>query len=125
MKRPELALMLSCVVGTHAWADARLDCHQRVDRDRQLKGCTQYIKGAVVANKKFVVELGPDERARLNELISRGKASAKAILKARILLKADQGEGGEGWPDATTRFKWCGPLVAHDRRPGSAAIPSG
>ena len=50
-----------------------------------------------MANKRFVVELGADERARLNELISKGKASAKAILKARILLKADQGEDGEGW----------------------------
>jgi hypothetical protein len=56
-------------------------------------------KGAVVANKKFVVELGADERGRLNELISKGKTSAKAILKARILLKADRGEGGEGWSD--------------------------
>jgi hypothetical protein len=30
-------------------------------------------------------------------LISRGKAPAKAILKARILLKADQAEGGPAW----------------------------
>ena|ERR1700674_2577898 len=52
-----------------------------------------------MANKKFVVELCAEERARLNELISKGKASAKAILKARILLKADQAEGGAGWPD--------------------------
>jgi hypothetical protein len=52
-----------------------------------------------VANKKFVVELEPAERARLKELISKGKASAKVILKARILLKADQGRHGEGWSD--------------------------
>ena len=52
-----------------------------------------------MANKKFVVELSADERTRLNDLISKGKASAKAILKARILLKADQGEAGEGWRD--------------------------
>jgi hypothetical protein len=52
-----------------------------------------------VANKKFVVELERAERARLKELISKGKASAKVILKARILLKADQGRHGEGWSD--------------------------
>ena len=52
-----------------------------------------------MANKKFVVELEPAERGRLKELISKGKAPAKVILKARILLKADQGEHGEGWPD--------------------------
>ena len=50
--------------------------------------------------KKFIVELDDDERARLEALISKGKAPAKAILKARILLKADQSEGGPGWLDA-------------------------
>ncbi len=50
--------------------------------------------------KKFIVELDTDERARLNALISKGKASAKVILKSRILLKADRAEGGPGWLDA-------------------------
>ena len=53
-----------------------------------------------MANKKFVVKLSREERERLDKLIRKGKASAKIILKARILLKADQGEGGEGWSDA-------------------------
>ena len=52
-----------------------------------------------MANKKFVVRLSADERARLGDLISKGKASAKLILKARILLKADQSEAGEAWTD--------------------------
>jgi Homeodomain-like domain len=52
-----------------------------------------------VANKKFIVKLDADERTRLNDLISKGKAAAKSILKARILLKADQGEAGESWSD--------------------------
>jgi hypothetical protein len=52
-----------------------------------------------MANKKFIVKLSGEERKRLNALISKGKASAKIILKARILLKADQGEAGEGWSD--------------------------
>jgi hypothetical protein len=53
-----------------------------------------------MAAKKFIVELDDPERARLNTLISKGKAPAKAILKARILLKADQSEDGPGWLDA-------------------------
>jgi hypothetical protein len=50
--------------------------------------------------KKYIVELDADERERLNALVSKGKAPAKTILKARILLKADQGEDGPGWLDA-------------------------
>ena len=49
--------------------------------------------------KKFIVELDGQERALLSALISKGKATAKVILKARILLKADQTEGGPGWLD--------------------------
>ena len=52
-----------------------------------------------MANKKFIVRLDAGERTRLSDLISKGKAAAKVILKARILLKADQGEAGEGWSD--------------------------
>ena len=53
-----------------------------------------------MAAKKFIVELDDQERAGLTALISKGKAPAKTILKARILLKADQAEGGSGWLDA-------------------------
>jgi hypothetical protein len=52
-----------------------------------------------MANKKFIVKLSGEERKRLSQLTSKGKAKAKTILKARILLKADQGEWGEGWAD--------------------------
>ena len=50
-----------------------------------------------MANKKYIVELTSEERAQLNAMIKKGKSSAQANLKARILLKADQGEAGEGW----------------------------
>ena len=50
--------------------------------------------------KKYIVELDAREREQLNALISKGTAPAKAILKARILLKADTAEGGPGWRDA-------------------------
>jgi hypothetical protein len=53
-----------------------------------------------MATKKIIVELDDQERARLYALISKGKAPAKAILKAPIHLKADQAEGGPAWLDA-------------------------
>jgi hypothetical protein len=53
-----------------------------------------------MAAKKYIVELDAAERERLDALISKGRASAKTILKARIVSKADAGEGGPGWPDA-------------------------
>jgi hypothetical protein len=52
-----------------------------------------------MANKKFIVKLSGEERVQLTELVSKGKAAAKTLLKARILLKADQGEAGERWTD--------------------------
>ena len=39
------------------------------------------------------------ERDRLQALVSKGKSSAKLLLKARILLKTDASEQGEGWSD--------------------------
>ena len=52
-----------------------------------------------MANKKYLVELTIGERADLYELIKKGKSSAQSNLKARILLKADQGDAGERWLD--------------------------
>ncbi len=52
-----------------------------------------------MSRKKYVVELSRNEREHLDALISKGKSSAKAILKAHILLKADQGPLGPGWTD--------------------------
>jgi hypothetical protein len=52
------------------------------------------------AVKKFVVRLDDDERERLSTLIKKGKAPARQLLKARILLKADAPETGEAWGDS-------------------------
>ena len=49
---------------------------------------------------KYTVVLSAGERARLRTLVGRGVAPARALAHARILLKADQGEGGAGWSDA-------------------------
>ena len=51
--------------------------------------------------KLYSVTLTSEERATLRELISSGKAAARKISHARILLKADSSEGGPNWNDAT------------------------
>ena len=53
-----------------------------------------------IAVKKYVVTLGDEERDQLNALINKGKHPARRILKARILLKADASDAGEGWSDS-------------------------
>ena len=52
------------------------------------------------AVKKYIVSLGDDERAQLISLIQSGKHPARKLLMARILLKADASDNGEGWSDS-------------------------
>jgi homeodomain-containing protein len=52
-----------------------------------------------ISVKKYVVRLSGEERDRLEALIRKGKSPAQRLLKARILLKADVSEAGEGWSD--------------------------
>jgi transposase len=49
--------------------------------------------------KRYVVRLSAAEREPLETLIRKGKSPAQRLLKARILLKADVSETGEGWSD--------------------------
>ena len=56
--------------------------------------------GKEIAVKKYVVRLSAEEHAQLDELIRKGKRSAQLLTKARILLKADVSELGEGWSDS-------------------------
>jgi transposase len=58
------------------------------------------VAGKEVAVKKYVVRLTVEERDRLNELIRKGKRPAQLLTKARILLKADVSDAGEGWSDS-------------------------
>ena len=51
--------------------------------------------------KKYVVTLTDEERQRLRGLISSGKGSARKLMHARILLKAERRGGKPGWKDAT------------------------
>jgi len=50
--------------------------------------------------KKYIVTLTEEERRILQEMLSRGKAAARKLTHARILLKADAADGGPGWNDA-------------------------
>jgi len=49
--------------------------------------------------KKYLVTLTAEERQSLHDLTAAGKAAAKKLAHARILLKADQAAGGPAWPD--------------------------
>ena len=51
-------------------------------------------------HKKYLVTLTAEERDQLTRLLSAGKASALVLTRARILLKANQAEGGPAWDDA-------------------------
>ena len=58
------------------------------------------MAGREIAVKKYVVRLSAAERERLSAFISSGKRSAQLVTKARILLKADVSDAGEGWSDS-------------------------
>jgi transposase len=44
-----------------------------------------------MARKKYVVDLTAEERTTLEHLLQKGKSSARKLLRARILLQADEG----------------------------------
>jgi hypothetical protein len=50
--------------------------------------------------KKYRVTLTAEEREQLVALVSKGKAAARALTHARILLKTDEAEDGPAWTDA-------------------------
>jgi transposase len=49
--------------------------------------------------KKYRVTLTIEEREQLTAMVSHGKAAARALTHARILLKTDEAEGGPAWTD--------------------------
>jgi DDE superfamily endonuclease/Homeodomain-like domain len=48
----------------------------------------------------YRVWLTEEQRAELRGLVGGGVAPARMLTRARVLLKADHGEGGPGWSDA-------------------------
>ena len=51
-------------------------------------------------SKKYVLKLLPEERKTLAEVIHQARAPAWKVLRARALLKCDQGPEGTAWSDA-------------------------
>jgi transposase len=49
--------------------------------------------------KRYRVTLTAEEREALGGMISRGKADARKLAHARVLLQADASEGGPDWTD--------------------------
>jgi transposase len=49
--------------------------------------------------KIYRLKLTDTERAELERLVTKGKAAARALTHARILLKADEGLAGPRWTD--------------------------
>lgn len=50
-------------------------------------------------NKKYLVKLTERERQTLEALVNRGRVAVRKLKRAWILLQADVGEAGPGWPD--------------------------
>lgn len=51
-------------------------------------------------SKKYVLQLLPDERRTLEVVIHQPRAAAWKVLRARALLKCDQGKEGPAWSDS-------------------------
>lgn len=49
--------------------------------------------------KRYVVELTTEEQEELMQLVSKGKAAARKITHARVLLKVDESKNAPGWTD--------------------------
>jgi len=50
-------------------------------------------------NKKYRVTLTAEERRDLEQLVSKGKAAARKLARAWVLLKTDAGPEGPAWTD--------------------------
>src|SRR5713226_2167365 len=48
---------------------------------------------------KWVVRLDGPERQELETVLATPRAAAERVLRARVLLKADEGAVGPAWPD--------------------------
>ncbi len=55
-----------------------------------------------MSHKRYIVELSPEERTRLQRLTATGSPKAQARRRARIWLLCDQGPEGPAWTDERT-----------------------
>ena len=82
------------------------------------------MAGKEIAVKKYVVKLTP--RSAIGSAVDPpGKSPAQLLTRARILLKADTSETGEGWSDSAisaaleTSINTIGRLGDNSSRKGS------
>jgi hypothetical protein len=76
-----------------------------------VHGRPNYQEG--IMEKRYRVTLTGEERQDLQKLVSVGKAAARKLMRARVLLLADQAEGGPGKSD---------PEIAEAVRCGRATV---
>jgi hypothetical protein len=60
--------------------------------------------------KRYRVTLTTEERQQLRQRLAVGRAAARSLLHARVLLKADEGPEGPAWTDEQI----CGALEVSD-----------
>jgi transposase len=58
------------------------------------------LETKIMPAKRYKVTLTVEEREELTQLVSQGKASARKITRARILLLADESQAKPAWLDA-------------------------
>ena len=51
------------------------------------------------ADRRRIVRLTPEDRAELTRMVRSGTRPSQALIRARILLKADTAADGPGWDD--------------------------
>ena len=61
--------------------------------------CCVVLRCEAAVRKRYRVTLTAEEREALGHMISRGKAAARRLVHARVLLQADASEGGPDWTD--------------------------
>jgi hypothetical protein len=68
--------------------------------------------------KKYIITLTDEERAQLHHMLSAGKAAARKLTHARILLKADRNSATPEWTDAaiSAALEVTPQTVAHVRQ---------
>jgi hypothetical protein len=75
---------------------------------------TPLLDRSPIMNKKFVVRLSEEERQQLESLVAKGKAAARKLTRARLLLKADCGSLGPAWTDEQISDALdIGPITVH------------
>jgi Winged helix-turn helix len=89
------------LIHTQSFLDAPLlDHHKGFDslEEADFGGGIPHPRESAM-RKCYHVQLSNDERRSLQKLVRGGTASARALTHARILLKADEAQGGPSWQD--------------------------